>query len=322
MSSHVTPYEAHIAAIVLAAGQGKRMQSPLPKVAHTLLGKPMVRHVVDSLVRCGVRECVTVLSPHQNQVRNILAQATYPEGVRVDTALQDPPLGTGHAAQCGFGVLKNLVKNSKEKTDVIVAFGDTPAIRAETFRAFVEFHAKEDNVFTILAFNAKDPTGYGRVLQESGGRFQAIREHKDCSEAELKVTLCNSGLLCGSLDAFERYLPQLKNDNRAKEYYLTDLPGLARESGQRAGVFIGPDEQELAGVNSQAQLADMARVLQRRIVQGWMERGVQFLDPDAVYVEETITFEPGVIVEPFVFLAGKHHFPQGSRVRAGTRTES
>lgn len=303
-------------AIVLAAGQGKRMKTHLPKVAHTLLGKPMILHTLDSLFAGGVRDCVVVLSPHQEAVVQILEEATLPSDAHIQIAYQETPLGTGHATQCGFS---SVGKAKTPPQNVIVAFGDTPAVRGETFSRFLAFHQTGAHAFSLMAFDTQNPTGYGRVVLDEKQRFIAIREHKDCNSTELAITLCNSGFLCGTYEYFVEYLPKLECTNQAHEYYLTDLPGLASQANLSVGVFVGPDEIEFAGVNSQQQLATIAARLQTRLIDHWLEQGVQFLNPEAVYLEPSITFDPGVIVEPFVYLSGKAHFTAGSRIRAGSR---
>jgi bifunctional UDP-N-acetylglucosamine pyrophosphorylase/glucosamine-1-phosphate N-acetyltransferase len=152
--------------------------------------------------------------------------------------------------------------------------------------------------------------------------FKAIREEKDCSQEEKSVHLCNSGFLCSTLKDFETYLPQLRPNNAAGEYYLTDVPGLAVAQNKGVGVFADVTQEELEGVNSQAQLATMAKYLQDKIVARWMNEGVQFLMPESVYVEPSVTFDSDVIVEPFVCLLGSIHIKSNTRITSGTRLTS
>jgi bifunctional UDP-N-acetylglucosamine pyrophosphorylase/glucosamine-1-phosphate N-acetyltransferase len=157
------------------------------------------------------------------------------------------------------------------------------------------------------------------VLTGTTGSFKAIREEKDCSSEEKSVHLCNSGFLCSTLKDFETYLPQLRPNNAAGEYYLTDVPGLAVAQNKSVGVFADVTQEELEGVNSQAQLASMAKYLQDKIIARWMDEGVQFLMPENVYIEPSVTFDPGAIVEPFVYLSGAIHINSSTRITSGTR---
>jgi bifunctional UDP-N-acetylglucosamine pyrophosphorylase/glucosamine-1-phosphate N-acetyltransferase len=315
----------HAVGIVLAAGMGKRMKTDLPKVAHTILGKPLVFWAMESLIKAGVQNLVVVISPAQEQVKQLLQQYELPAGVRLEIAYQDVALGTAHAAKCGLPAAKRLLAAACEEgklqqnAKVVVGFGDTPAVTGDSFLRYLNFHEQHQNTFTVLAFESENPTGYGRVISDSAGLFQEIREEKDCSPEQKQVRVCNSGFLSGNFAEFEELLPLVQNDNASKEYYLTDVPKLARAAGKKVGIFSGVEKSELEGVNSQTQLATLAKSMQARIVQFWMEKGVQFLNPEAVYVEEEVTFESGAIVEPFVFLAGRTHISKGMRVRSASR---
>jgi bifunctional UDP-N-acetylglucosamine pyrophosphorylase/glucosamine-1-phosphate N-acetyltransferase len=308
--------------IILAAGLGKRMKTSLPKVAHTLLGKPLVLWAIDALRDAGVPEMTVVLSPAQTVVADMVRSHVEATGARVGVAWQDEAKGTGHAALCGLrGALEADPGLAARlgTCDVLVGFGDTPAVTGETFARYLGSHRENGNAATVFAFEPMDPAGYGRVLTDAHGAYTAIREEKDCTEEQRVVRLANSGFLCARGDLLAGVLPRLGNSNAAGEYYLTDVPTLVRAGGGRVGIFVGADENELAGVNSQEQLSAMAAYVQARVLKAWMARGVQFLDPGATYVESTVTFESDVIVEPFTYLAGATHLPKGTRVCAGAR---
>lgn len=246
--------------VVLAAGMGKRMNSSIPKVAHVLYGKPLVIWAIESLIEAGVTKIVVVISSVQTMVEKIIANYHFPNEVRVKFAYQDTPLGTGHAARCGVeGVAKyfsNEITNY-QNVNILIAYGDTPAVKGSTFREFLNYHMQQKNSFTILAFQAKDPFGYGRIITDKDGSFIAICEEKDCSEEQKKIKLSNSGFLCANYIEMQRMFPLLKNENAAKEYYLTDIPLLSKQSGGKVGYMVGNDEFEFLGINSQEQLAEM-----------------------------------------------------------------
>ena len=220
--------------IILAAGMGKRMKTSLPKVAHTALGKPLVLWSVESLLRAGVRNVVVVLSPQQKQVEDLVQNYAREHNVQLRVAFQKEALGTAHAALAGMPEAKKLLQQNEiplNKAHVIVGFGDTPAVQGTSFARYLNAHKKSGNTFTLLAFEPANNSGYGRVLTTASGQFVAIREEKDCTPEEKKVTLCNSGFLCAHFDKADELLPQIQNKNAAQEYYLTDLPLL----GMRAG---------------------------------------------------------------------------------------
>lgn len=314
--------KSDVVAVVLAAGFGKRMQTELPKVAHTLLGKPLVYWCLDTLVAAGVRNIVLVLSPQQSVVTELVKNYARPENVHVEVAYQHNPQGTGHAVMSATQKIDELLerqKRSSKNASVLVSLSDMPAVPARTFDDYLNLHRNNRNDVTLMGFLPDDNFGYGRILTTNAGEFLGNREHKDCSVEEQKVRLCNSGFLCAKYDALKTLLPMLDNKNAGNEYYLTDVPNIAKNKGYRLGIFTAPHANELAGINSQAQLAGVAKFMQKRVIQNWLEKGVQFLDPEAVYVEESVEFAPGVVVEPFVYLAGKSSFPKGTRILSGSR---
>lgn len=246
--------------VVLAAGMGKRMNSTLPKVAHKLQGKALVIWAIESLIAAGINKIIVVISPTQTLVEKIISEYQFTKNVKINYAYQEKPLGTGHATQCGIsGVEQHFLSPSKSYKDlnILVAYGDTPAVTGETFKNFISFHKKNNNIFSILAFVAKNPFGYGRILTDPNDNFESIREEKDCNEEQKKISLCNSGFQCAKYEAMKEYLPLLKNKNAANEYYLTDLPIIAKEAGNKVNYLVGKDESEFLGINSQEQLAEM-----------------------------------------------------------------
>lgn len=254
----------NIIGVILAAGEGKRMKSALPKVAHTILGKPMLHWVMDAMMHAGVEHMVVVVSPERQSVEELAVSFANENGIRVTIAPQPKARGTGHAVQCAMDGVAELAKTIESKDiHMVVAFGDLPAISAETYQALFQFHLDEKNDFSILCFRARDPYGYGRILLKDG-KFQGIREEKDCDSEEKKINLCNAGLICGTLDQFKELLPLVKDENAANEYYLTDVPLISKEKGGRVGIFDDVSEEEVAGVNSPEQLADMTKFLQKK----------------------------------------------------------
>ncbi|RDB35239.1 MAG: hypothetical protein DCC88_11140 [Spirobacillus cienkowskii] len=253
--------------VVLAAGMGKRMKSDIPKVAHVLYGKPLLIWAMHALIDTGIDKIVIVIAPTQTVVEELIKNHQFPSHITIKLAYQDMPLGTGHAARCGIeAVSKYFVQEADLETNILIAYGDTPAVSSVTFQEFIYFHLQQKNYFTILAFKTKNPFGYGRIITDKNGNFLEICEEKDCTEEQKTILLCNSGFLCGNYFQFQKILPQLKNENASKEYYLTDVPILASKLDGKVGYLISKNEEELLGINSQEQLKEMELKFQKKFL--------------------------------------------------------
>lgn len=275
--------------IVLAAGEGTRMRSTLPKVMHAVAGKPLIAHVL-AAAPAGTGDAVAVVVGPDHQ-------AVADEVMRVrpgaKTFVQRDRLGTAHA------VLAARTAIADGADDILIAFGDTPLIGAETF-ARLRAALKDGAALAVLGFRAADPTGYGRLLVEDG-RLLAIREQADATEAERAVTLCNAGVMAFAGRSALTILDRIGNDNSKREYYLTDAVAIARELGLSATV-IETGEDEVRGINTKAQLAEAEQVMQRRLRNAAMDAGVTLIAPDTVYLSADTTFGKDVTIEPFVVI--------------------
>lgn len=297
------------AAIILAAGQGTRMKSDLPKVLHALGGRPMVDWGMALASGLGCERTVVVTAANAEAVQARVRAAHGDAGV----AVQDPPRGTGDAARAAAGNLAGF------DGDVAIYFADTPLIRSETLAKM--FAAREAGAaMVMLGFQAKDPTGYGRIILDGAGGFVRNVEHKDASEEERRVTLCNSGALVGDAKTLFELVAQLKDDNAQKEFYLTDVPGLARAAGMRVAV-VEATEAEVMGVNSRAQLADAEAAFQKRARSAALDAGVTMIDPATVYFSYDTEIAPDVIIEPNVFFGPGVKIARGARIKAFSHLE-
>ncbi|MBB4285577.1 bifunctional UDP-N-acetylglucosamine diphosphorylase/glucosamine-1-phosphate N-acetyltransferase GlmU [Roseospira goensis] len=300
-----------LAAIVLAAGQGTRMRSDRPKVAHSLAGRPLLGHVLATLDAVGTDQAVVVVGPDMPAVASIAAPRP--------TVLQAERLGTAHAALQARPVLPEAAGT------VLILFGDTPLIRPETLRAMVA--ARAEAAVVVLGFAAADPTGYGRLVTAADGTLDAIVEHKDATAAQRAITLCNSGVMAVDGARLFPLLERVGNANAKGEYYLTDIVALARADGLRCAVVTG-DEAEMAGINDRAQLAAAEGVVQGRLRAAAMAGGVTMTDPATVFLsidtrlgrDVTVgpfcVFGPGVTVGDGAEIKGFCHF-EGCTVEAG-----
>ncbi|TAJ33187.1 MAG: bifunctional UDP-N-acetylglucosamine diphosphorylase/glucosamine-1-phosphate N-acetyltransferase GlmU [Reyranella sp.] len=282
-----------IAVVVLAAGAGTRMKSALPKVLHPLANRPMVRHVLANAEALKPARIVGVIAPGAKDVA--AAFAPYP------TVVQTKPLGTGHAAKAALGALKG------HAGPVLVVFGDAPLVTTETLKRLVTACAREKAAVGVLGFVAEDPTPYGRLVVQRGV-LERIVESKDANEIERAITFSNSGVMCLDGRLIASLLGAIGNDNVKREFYLTDVVGIARAAGHKAIAVEGP-ETEFQGINSRAELAMAERALQQRLRAAAMTAGVTMTDPDTVWlsadtrIANDVTIGPNVRFGPGVTVA-------------------
>ncbi len=297
------------AAIILAAGQGTRMRSPTPKVLHKVGGRAMLDRAIDAAEEAGCERIVAVVGAHSPQVgQHVVARRG--EG---SIAVQDPPLGTGHAVRAAEEGLKGF------DGEVVVTYADVPLLGAGTLAPLFEARAKGADL-AVLGFHAADPSAYGRLLLNEAGGLERIVEAKEATPAELKVDACNSGVLAAPAGLLFDLLGEVTNANAKGEYYLTDVVGLARARGLKvAAVFVG--EAEVMGVNSQAELSDAEAIFQSEMRRRLMDAGVTMLAPQTVHLNWDTEIAGGVTVEPNVVFAAGVVVESGATIRAFSHLE-
>lgn len=291
---------ARTVAVVLAAGQGKRMRSNRPKVLHTLAGRPIIEYVLEAIKEAGIEEQVIVIGHQGELVRQALG-----EGYRF--AYQDPPLGTGHA------VLAAEPHLPPEADTVLVVCGDAPLLRGETLRRLVEFHQKEQAQATVLTARRADPTGYGRIIRGPGGGVLAVVEERDAGPEELAVTEVNTGTYCFERQALFAALRQVGTANAQGEYYLPDVIGILVRQGGKVAALEGPAE-EGTGINSRKELAAVEALLRVRVNEALMESGVTLVDPAFTYVDATVRVGRDTILYPGTILVGSTVIGEGCQI--------
>lgn len=280
--------------IVLAAGGGTRMRSKTAKVLHPIGGRSMVGHVLVAVHGCAPRRVVAVIGHQRDQVGAHIA-ALAPEAL---LAVQEEQAGTGHAVRVGVEAA-----DAREGT-VLVAYGDTPLLTAESLRAFVAEHEAAQRAVSVLSGVVDDPFGYGRVVRDEDGEVVAIVEQKDASTDQREIREINSGIMAFDAAFLHEALPRLGNDNANGEYYLTDLLGLAREAGLTVGAHPIDDVRQTEGANDRAQLAELGRELNTRIVERWMREGVTVMDPATTWIDADVVLAPDVVLLPGTQLLG------------------
>ena len=280
--------------IVLAAGGGTRMRSKTAKVLHPIGGRSMVGHVLVAVRGCAPRRVVAVIGHQRDQVGAHIAELA-PEAL---LAVQEEQAGTGHAVRVGVEAA-----DAREGT-VLVAYGDTPLLTAESLRAFVSEHEAAQRAVSVLSGVVDDPFGYGRVVRDEDGEVVAIVEQKDATPEQRQVREINSGIMAFDAAFLHEALPRLGNDNANGEYYLTDLLGLAREAGLTVGAHPIDDVRQTEGANDRAQLAELGRELNTRIVERWMREGVTVMDPATTWIDADVVLAPDVVLLPGTQLLG------------------
>ena len=286
MTTESTP----LAVIVLAAGKGTRMKSDLHKVLHPIAGRPMLEHLLAEVAALAPERQVVVVGSGREQLEAQL-------GARATLAVQDPQLGTGHAVQQAEAALAGF------SGDVLILYGDVPFVAADTMRAMIaRLHEADAPAVVVLGFEPADTLQYGRVLAQDG-RIVKMVEHKDATEAERACRLCNSGLMAVRAADLFGLLAKVGNDNAQGEYYLVDVVNVANAEGRTSAVVVTPDEHEVAGINSRAELAEADSRWQARRRLAAMADGATLVAPETVWFAWDTVLGRDVLIEPNVVFA-------------------
>jgi bifunctional UDP-N-acetylglucosamine pyrophosphorylase/glucosamine-1-phosphate N-acetyltransferase len=277
----------NLAIIILAAGQGTRMKSRLPKVLHPIGGRPLVGHVLTTATRLEAQHIEVVVRHERDQVVAALAE-DYPNAVFID---QDDVPGTGRAVQVAIDALP-----ADFDGDVLVLSGDCPLADADTLSGFLAEHRASGAPATLMTAVVEDPRGYGRVIRDADGGVDRIVEQKDASDDEAAVNEINAGMYVFRAATLRTYLPEIGVDNAQGEMYLTDVPGLLRRDGDRVAASVVSDVTVTYGVNDRVQLAEVGRLLNARIVRRWQLEGVTIIDPTTTWIDDDATLAPDVTI--------------------------
>ena len=304
--------------IILAAGQGKRMYSVLPKVLHKLAGKPMLGHVIDAAMKLQPTKVCAVYGHGGSTVPNAF------EDCVITWVKQEPQLGTGHA------VMQTLPHLDQGGTSLIL-YGDVPMVTADTMRALVNI-ANQDKL-ALLTVKLDDPTGYGRIVRDGNSKILSIVEHKDATEAQRTINEVNTGIMAVPTEYLARWVSNLSNNNAQGEYYLTDIVAKAVSEGIAVEAHILTRAWESLGVNSKSQLAELERIHQRNVAEALMEKGVALADPARidvrgylatgrdVFIDINCIFEGEVSLADHVTI-GANCVLKNVKVHAGARIEA
>jgi bifunctional UDP-N-acetylglucosamine pyrophosphorylase/glucosamine-1-phosphate N-acetyltransferase len=305
IASPPAPHE--VCAVVMAAGQGTRMRSDLPKMLHSLGGLPMVGHVLELCRRLGVKRTLVVIGHQADRVREALA--AYP----VEFILQAEQRGTAHAVLQTEEALRGVVG------EVLVLNGDVPLLSDELVGRLLATHAKARAVATVVTTRLANPTGYGRVLRDSRGAFRGIVEEVEATAAQRRVREINTGIYCFDAARLFAALHKVRPSAVKGELYLPEVLPILMKARGRIATVLAEDSREVLGINTRAELAEAYGILRRRVVEGLMESGVTCLDPATTHVSVLATVGRDTVLYPQVQLEGRTRIGEGCTVHAGCR---
>ena len=299
-----------LAAIVLAAGQGKRFKSSTPKVLHALCGKPLVGYVLDAVAPLEATRTVVVVGRGADEVKSAIKAMTR---AKLTYALQSEQLGTADAARVGDDALGRF------SGDVLIVPGDSPLMTPQTLGDLVAHHRSSGAAATLLAAELEDPTGYGRIIRGSDGSPERIVEQTDASAEERAIKEVNTSVWVFDRAALRTALTKIDRSNSQHEYYLTDVLAVLREKGEPVEAFRAADPAEALGANSRAELADLAAVMRRRINVRHMLEGVTIVDPATTYIDAGVTVGRDTVLHPMTHLHGTTTIGDGAEIGPNVR---
>jgi len=292
--------------VILAAGLGKRMNSTVPKVLHRVADIPMIQSVLNTANRLKPDRVVVVAGKHIDLIK----KSVETEGVVF--ALQKDAKGTGHALLCARPSIRDF------KGIVVVLNGDAPLLDPDKIKRFINLHKKNKNYVSVLSFMAKKPGSYGRVVRDKSGKVLSIIEDKDAGQAQKKIHEVNSGVYAINSNAMS-LLNEIKENRLKGEYYLTDIVALASRKGLKTSAFCIGTEEEFMGVNTKEELYTASNLMKKNIINKWIEKGVNFLDADSVFIHPDVAIGRDTTIYPNVYIEGHTKIGKGSKIYPNVR---
>ena len=293
-----------IKAVILAAGKGTRMKSETtPKVLHQILGKTLLGYVLDN-VKNFVSEEFVIVGHHAEEVENFV-KTNYKNA---NTVLQSPQLGTGHAVSMVCPALENF------DGLVIILCGDTPLVKEETLKEFVNFHQSNNSDVTVMSTIFENPTNYGRIIREADNSLQCIVEEKDATPDQKAVKEVNAGIYCLNWGKIKSAFSQLKSNNAQGEYYLTDIIAWGKAQKLNVNAYILENSDEIYGINSRLNLAQASKMMNKRNLEKYMENGVTIVDPDSTWISEDTEIGQDTIIYPFTYIEGENKIGKSCKI--------
>jgi bifunctional UDP-N-acetylglucosamine pyrophosphorylase / glucosamine-1-phosphate N-acetyltransferase len=295
----------NLTAIVLAAGEGKRMRSSTPKVLHEAAGRSLIGHVLTAIAPLEAERTIVVTSSRKDEIASTLAAEGFAEGI--EFVIQDPPRGTADAARIALGALDDV------SGQVLIVPGDTPLLNIHSLRALVLEHEARAAAASLMSARVADPSDYGRVIRDDDGRVLKIVEHRDATEQERQVDEINTSVYVFDLEHLRDALGKVDDANAQGEFYLTDVIQLFHDEGATVAAYRTKGS-EVRGVNSRSHLAEAGALLRQRECERLMDEGVTITDPATTYIDATAIVEPDAVIQPFTFIEGKSVVRRGAEV--------
>ncbi|MDQ7092785.1 bifunctional UDP-N-acetylglucosamine diphosphorylase/glucosamine-1-phosphate N-acetyltransferase GlmU [Desulfosporosinus sp. PR] len=297
----------NLVAVIMAAGKGTRMQSKLPKVMHSLAGKPLIEHVLDVANQVGIERPLVIVG----HGREVVAARIHE---RAEIVVQAEQLGTGHAVMQVLPYLENA-------GTVLVLSGDQPLLKTESLQALIKMHEDREACATVLTAYMNQPFGYGRILKD-GERLVRIVEEKDATPEEREVKEINTGTYCFKGPALKDALRKITPQNAQGEYYLTEIFDIFLKQGERMLTYCTGDSHEALGINSRSQLAEAEGIFRGRILERWMADGVTIVDPASTFIDAGVELAQDVTILPFTRLLGKTRIKEDAVIGPQTSLEN
>lgn len=280
-----------IMALVLAAGEGRRMKSRKSKMIHVICGKAMIQWVYDSVEGAGIKDSIIVVGQKAEQIIDCM-------GDKVRYVLQEKQLGTGHA-------VKQAEQYFKDSSGyVLVMYGDTPLVTSDTLSRTIEYHKNGNYAATVITAEMEDPTGYGRIIRDADRNIMHIVEHRDATSQEKAINEINSGMYLFSAGKLSEALKEMNNCNDQGEYYLTDIIGILIGKGQKVGAFKTGNSDEIRGINDRVQLQQASDILRKKVLTGLMLSGVSIIDPGSTFIDAGVEIGMDTIIYPGTIIEG------------------
>lgn len=302
-------------ALILAAGEGTRMKSDTTKVAHPILGRPLLAWVIDACAKAGITNLGVVVGNQADDIKALAQDAASSFGYSsVSFALQKERKGTGHALMCA----RELIEQSGCQS-VLVLFADSPLVYPETLTSLISSQQEHGRALELLSFIAQNPFGYGRIIRDESGAVKRIVEEKDATDQEKLIAEANAGSCSFDTKALLEHLDSLDNNNAQGEYYMTDMVKIFDKAGLKVGASLAKTEEEALGVNNRVQLWNASRILQMRINTQHMLKGVSFIDPTTSYIGPEVEIGQDSTIWPNTILQGKTFIGSHSNIGPNTR---
>ncbi|HSH36052.1 bifunctional UDP-N-acetylglucosamine diphosphorylase/glucosamine-1-phosphate N-acetyltransferase GlmU [Schnuerera sp.] len=298
--------------IILAAGEGTRMKSKIPKVLHKICGKPILEYVINASNNANIEKNYVIVGHGGEKVKEEFDDS--------DIIFKTQPIGKEYPYGTGYAVMQ-AIDHIEDNSNVVILYGDTPLITDKTIEKLINYHNNKDYDGTVLTAYLEEPAGYGRIVRDEKGHMLKIVEHKDATAKELNIKEINSGIYCFKGAKLKHALGKITNDNAQGEYYITDVITILKEENSKVGTYVIEDSKEIHGINSRVQLAFCEKIMRNRINESHMENGITIINPENTYIEPGVNIGKDSIIYPGTIIVGETTIGEGCIIGENCRIE-